>query len=99
MSAGPQLLLGDLPGNTPCVATCDQQRRLDERAQYLTALELARRIAPVLRVGELEALDALCVVPDEMLPLLRTPEGWKQLADYIAGTCGCSPTSFAPTIH
>lgn len=99
MNAAPQLSLGDLLGSALRVAAYEEQRRVDERAQYLTALELARRIAPVLRVGEVEVFEVLCTVPDAMLPLLRTPEGWMALAALTANELGADFPVLTVTLH
>lgn len=76
-----------------------ERREMAERAQYLAACELARHLAPLLRLGEAEVFDALTYVPDEMLPLLETPEGWSTLAAHVAADLGVLTVTYSPTRH
>ena len=76
-----------------------RDRELAERAQYLAARELARQIAPLLGVTAEQAFEALTYVPDEMLPLLQSPEGWSALAAMVASRVGVLTATFVPTRH
>ena len=71
----------------------------DERACYLAAIELARQAAPVIGASEAYVFDALTFVPDNLLDLLRSPEGWTALASFIAVDFGCAMNAYAPTVH
>ena len=73
--------------------------RLGSIALRISAAELARQLAPLLMLGEIEVFDCLCTVSDNMLSLLDTPEGWSALAGYVAAQLGmCSP-HYCPTMH
>ena len=63
------------------------------------ASELARQLAPLLTTSEVEVLDVLCSVPDNMLSLLDTPEGWSALAGYVAGRLSMPSPGYTPTHH
>ncbi|GAA5049784.1 hypothetical protein GCM10023208_08240 [Erythrobacter westpacificensis] len=60
---------------------------------------LARDLAERLGVLEGDVFNALCTIPDSMLPLLRSPDGWAVLASFIAADFGTALNSFAPSIH
>lgn len=72
---------------------------LAERARYHAALELADQIAPLFAVTQADVFDALCSIPDNMLSLLETPEGWAALAGYIAADFHMPLISYQPTIN
>ena len=71
----------------------------DQDSRYLAAVELARQAAPVIGASEADVFDALTYVPDNMLDLLRSPEGWTALASFIAVDFGCAMNAYAPTVH
>ena len=70
-----------------------------ERAQYLTAIELSHQLAPRFGVGEADVFDALSAVPENMLDLLRSPDGWSALASFIAADFGIAMNNYQPTKH
>lgn len=72
---------------------------LAARAQYQAALDLSDQLAEVLAVPSGEVFDALCSIPDNMLVLLESPEGWTALAGYIATDFGVPIVTYRPTIH
>lgn len=41
----------------------------------------------------------LSLIPDNMLCLLDSPQGWTALADYVAAALGEGLGVYAPTIH
>lgn len=68
-------------------------------AQAIAAADLAAAIAPRLRSDFDEVWDALCRVPDNMLDLLHSPQGWMALASFIASDLGAEPPDYEPTKH
>ena len=71
----------------------------DEEARYLAAVELARQAAPVIGASESDVFDAVTFVPDNMLDLLRSPEGRTALASFIAVDFGCAMDAYAETVR
>lgn len=72
---------------------------INELAQKSAAYELARQVAPLLRWSEQETFWELTYLPDEQLYLLETPQGWRELACFIAGAKGLGSPSYQPAIH
>lgn len=68
-------------------------------AQAIAAGELARSIAPLIKSDVDRVWDALCRVPDNMLDLLHSPQGWMALASFIASDLGAEPPDYEPTKH
>jgi hypothetical protein len=74
----------------------------DDAVLYMRAAGwvLALDIAQAYPISFADAWDALCHVPDEMLPLLETPSGWAILADHVARDLGIvTHPPFTPTTH
>ena len=63
------------------------------------AQTLSRDLAARLGITARSAFDVLCVMPDNILDLLASPEGWTVLADFIAGSLGLQRRDYAPTVH
>ena len=76
-----------------------EQVRLAARAQFLSACQLSRELAPVLRLDDGRVFDVLTYVPDNMLSLLHSPEGWAALAEFVAAELGAPSPSYLPTRH
>lgn len=68
-------------------------------SQHIAAWDLAAAVSDDLRMPIGLVWDALCTVPDNMLSLLDSPQGWTALAGYIAAELGCRPPSFMPAVH
>jgi hypothetical protein len=68
-------------------------------ADYICATEISRSAGGLIGVSEAEAFDALTFVPENLLPLLQSPEGWAALAGLIANGLGAEPPAFMPTVH
>lgn len=68
-------------------------------AMRASAVELSRQMAPALGVGAGEAFDRLCTVPDNMLGLLDSPEGWSVLAGFVATQLGKAAPHYTPVLH
>ena len=58
--------------------------RLYVDAQLVSAHALARDIAPRLGLTESEAWASICTVPDNLLHLLLSPQGWTAVAGMVA---------------
>ncbi len=80
-------LLRAIVGGDPC--------RVLEAQEVEIGKACASFIADCHGTSWAEAWNALGHVPDAMLPLLRTAEGWGTLSDHVAATSG-GPR---PTIH
>lgn len=91
--------LGDILGAALAAVRPSAEQELWEHARYRAARELASQIAPLLAVTQSQVFDALCTVPDNMLSLLETPEGWAALASYIAADFDAEAPRYAPSIH
>lgn len=91
-------LVSQLIGTVPA-APVSRENAAFARAQLASARELSRQYAPLLGVSPAEVFDELTQVPDNMLALLNSPEGWAALASYIAIDLGDSQPFFAPTVH
>src|SRR5678809_818029 len=57
---------------------------MDDLARLRSAWRLADQLAPLFSVTSGDVFDALCTIPDNMLSLLETPEGWTALSGYLA---------------
>lgn len=71
----------------------------DEDVQFTCAAHLVRALAPNLRIDEREIFDALTCVPDSMLDMLKSPQGWTELAAHVSADLGCDPINYSPTVH
>lgn len=95
----PGLSLGDILGAALAAADNDRAERLAADATYYSAKELARQVAPFLHLPMGDVFDALTFMPNSMLCLLATPEGWGALANYVATETGANTTHYLPTRH
>lgn len=73
--------------------------KLDADAQMSAARTLCAQAAPSLGMEAEEVFDELTRVPDNMLALLHSPEGWSTLVDYVASSLGKPPPDYEPTVH
>lgn len=95
----PAPTLGDILGAFLSAYDPEVEKRIEARAQLASAYELSRRLAPLLRVGEEDVFQALTYVPDNMLPLLKSPEGWAALSALVATDLGAGFVPVPVTIH
>lgn len=72
---------------------------LANRAQFLAARQFSREVAAALAVEAARVFDALTYVPDGMLALLDSPEGWSALAEYISAELGAAGRGYQPLRH
>lgn len=95
-----QQSLGELLSQVLTLAPDEcREAQLARDAQSHAAWELSRQIAPLLEASAAEVFDALTFVPDAMLPLLETPQGWRALAAHIAPDFALPPPRFSPSVH
>lgn len=71
----------------------------DLEAQSLSAWGLARQLSAVADLSPDTAYDGLCSVPDNMLSLLHSPQGWSALASLVAADNGLGEPALMPTVH
>jgi hypothetical protein len=77
----------------------EREQRIAADATFLSAWELAEQIAPLLGTAPGTVFNALTHVPDNMLGLLCSPEGWSALAKFSAGFLNRASIDFTPTLH
>jgi hypothetical protein len=70
-----------------------------EQAQYAAACHLSRDLAAGFGVRWDDVFDALTLLPDNMLDLLHSPEGWTALASYVAADMGMATPQYRPEVH
>lgn len=68
-------------------------------AQVASARTLADALAAALHRPSAEVFEALTYVPDNMLMLLGSPEGWSALAQFVAADLGAPCLNYCPTVH
>lgn len=77
-------------------------RHFSERnaqAMVASGRALARSLAPILDASPDEVFNVLGHVPDNMLELLKSPQGWTALAGYVATDMGRPLPNFKPTVN
>ena len=72
---------------------------MTDDATMIAAEALAGEVAGSLGVPFGLAWDSLCGVPDNMLSLLDSPQGWTALAGFIAGDLGGDAPDYRPRVH
>ena len=65
----------------------------------VSAMTLAEDVAGLLGVSAEAAWDALCSVPENMLGLLDSPQGWSALASFIACDLRMAAPDYRPRVH
>lgn len=68
-------------------------------AMCASARALSAGLAERTRLDAAEVFDALTYVPEPMLSLLTSPDGWAALSAYVAAERGLAPVVFRPTVH
>lgn len=74
-------------------------QRQDAEAQVACAYELANQIADAAGLCPEQTFDALTFIPDNMLSLLNSPEGWAALAQFVAADLGVQGLNYRPQVH
>lgn len=80
------------------VECIDETHRLAE-AQRVAGEVLASLMADASGESYSDIWAALCSVPDELLHLLSSPEGWAALSAYTSSAFGLTPSFIMPTVH
>lgn len=77
----------------------DEQARLELWARAVSATSLADAVGP--RLGHLadDAWHSLLKIPDNLLSMLDSPQGWSALAGYVACDLGAAHVDYFPTVH
>lgn len=70
-----------------------------EDLQFACVAYFARTVSPSLRIDEREIFDALSCMPDAMLEMLESPEGWAELAAIVVDEQGGSASACQPVRH
>lgn len=84
--------LGLLAAQPPQPPACDL-------ATYRSARALACDVAGAADLSADMVFEALTFVPENMLGLLASPEGWSALAQYVAADLGLFCLCYRPTVH
>ncbi|MBO81420.1 MAG: hypothetical protein CL801_08380 [Citromicrobium sp.] len=80
----------------------EAERSLAEREasfKVIAAWSLAQSLSNVFAASPCEIYESLTHIPDNLLVLLESPEGWRALASYVALDLGLHDLRFMPTIH
>lgn len=80
-------------------ALAASQERVAKRATLRSAYQLSREVAPLLSMDEEAFFHELTHVPDNMLSLLDSPEGWETLAAWVASNLGAAAPGYQPRRH
>ena len=80
-------------------ARFDYERRLAADATVSSARALAAMISASTNAAYDDVWDELLGVPDNLLPLFATPEGWATLSAHVAIQCGCGAAVVRPATH
>lgn len=70
-----------------------------ERAQFVAAQTLSCELGGCLGIHPGRVFHALTYLPENMLLLLHSPEGWSALADYVAAELGAAAPAYRPLRH
>jgi len=92
-------LIADLVAGTVADDWPPQVVDYDLWAQSVAAQTLADTVAPMLGCLADDAFYSLLKIPNNLLPMLHSPEGWSALAAYIAGDQGLPPLNYFPAVH
>jgi hypothetical protein len=65
----------------------------------VSAMTLAEDVAGLLGVPSKAAWDALCILPENMLGLLDSLQGWTALASFIACDLRMDAPEYRPRVH
>ena len=76
-----------------------EQERQAAHSVYMAGCLLSDDLAPLLGKRSDEVFDVLGSMPNEMLSLLATPQGWSTLATYVAGRFDLPAPAYAPKLH
>jgi hypothetical protein len=75
------------------------QANVVRAARQVAACALVEEVADVLGVSTDDVWTAMSTLPDSMLDLLDSPDGWVELADIAAIELGLAAVDYAPQVH
>ncbi len=87
------------PVPTPEQRAQQAEDRLFADAQLVASYALARQLSGHLGICEHDAWDSICTVPDNLLSLLLSPQGWTAIAGMVAADHGLIAPDFKPRLH
>ena len=70
-----------------------------EVARFVSADALARDVAGMLGLDFCDIWGSVIRIPDNVLTLLDSPQGWTALGAFVAEDFGCELPGYAPTVH
>lgn len=68
-------------------------------ARQVSACALMDEIATLLDVDHGLVWQVLCTVPDNMLTLLDSPQGWGAISGYVSAELGIVCPDYMPAVH
>jgi hypothetical protein len=77
----------------------DEEAHLELWVRSVSAMALADEVGPMIGRLADDAYHSLLKIPDNLLPMLDSPQGWSALAAYVAGDLGVPHVDYFPTIH
>lgn len=98
--AAPEPTLGEILSEILTAAAYPPHAYFDDLAAMQAAgRHLAREIADHTGLPSDQVFEAMTTLPDNMLALLDSPQGWTVIASYIASGERVPDPFFKPTIH
>lgn len=81
------------------MARAAAEEAFERAARHVAACALAEEISGLLGVDSGLVWQALSTVPDNMLMLLDSPQGWTALAGFVSGELGVDGADLMPAVH
>ena len=75
------------------------QAAVEYWARQVSACALVDELADMLGVSIDLVWSAMVRVPQNMAPLLDSPQGWAALSGFVAVELGICPPDYLPTVH
>jgi hypothetical protein len=88
-----------VPVLTPEQVEQEREDRLHAMAQLQASYALSRQLSVHLGIGEADAWQSICTVPDNLLSLLCSPQGWTAIAGMVAADHGLADPGFMPALN
>jgi hypothetical protein len=77
----------------------EYEERLAADAVVVSAGALAAAVSRSADVPYADAWDHMLSIPDNLLHLFATPEGWATIGAHVAIQCGRGPVVVRPSVH
>ena len=84
---------------TVCEEMAREREALAQDAMVRSAWVLSGEVAPLIGSTAGEVFDVLGHVPDNLLGLLESPQGWTTLAEYVACDLRRAVPGYKPQVH